>query len=1176
MSEGCPTARLPFVGLLLRAALAFVVLTGWVLAAEQTSESHAVAPMSLAGDKKDKTPSEPSQGKTALKGLEALKLPANAVIVVTEQAADALRALPRFVVLTPEQYQKMMTDLAALKARLEASRPPAPSKCLLKGKVEGDHVILQAQFEFVTERPGITVSLACGQAQASAVSLDGRTPLFRPEADGFAVTVEKAGEHQLTLDLMLLVNRREGGGGFELDLPRAAITALELELPADAREPRVGGKPLAETLLTLKEGRLSGPLGPLDKLSVTWKGATPPKGTAIRTAEGRILVRVDERQMALTTEAELTLKVMGGPVGMWRIVAPPGAEVRAAPADEGRVLPVSKEDLQGATLHTIQLKEASAEPLQVTVRATTPLPRTGLVPVGPVAVLGATRQGGSVLLSHAASGLRLELHPRGDVVRREVTAEERRRDPAAEAAFAYALTPLPEKPLANAGWAAGLSLLEVESEAVRGLLETRVNHLLRLQRGDGEAPWGWRVTTTVEATPVKTGVDHLEIALPPEYHYDEEVGVKPAALVRSVQLDSARRVLQIKLASEPLKLFSLSLEGNYPIEVGDERRATVMLPKPREARDRGGQVTIETPDDVELVAPENGNRGLELFAQDSHRKQGWRSDLLPERVEVVWQPYRPEVQAQAEVDVSLAGREARVRHVLRFGFPGKAPAQVAVRVPDALADRLRVEEPSSLAAPDPHAPGQRLINLRTGSGEKPEVRLEYSFQLPERQAGRAGEPFVVPLVVPEQVTQGETEVRVWSEPGVLPVATGGPWAELNVKEVRGHDRLPALVLRTQRVDLPLSLRLGESGGPTAVTLLVERGLVRVRVVEGGGQSYRASYLLSHLATRGLEVELPAPVPSLGLRVTLDGRTVAWETLDETGQHADGGRVVRLALSPDLVRRPAVLEVSYQLQPGRVGGGGILQTFLQPPVFHGDPGGAPVRWTVTLPTGWVPLGPEVGPGAERTWGRRGWLLAPRLAVTGADLEAWFAGPEGVRPAEDETAEVPTLVYWRNGPEGLHLAHVPQQVWLLVCSLTLLVVGLGLYFLPRKGSAPSRWFLPCVALLALAAAIGGLLWPTLLAAVIYGCEPGAAVLVLFALVQWLLHERYRRRVVFLPSFSRGRPGSSMVRNGSSAQRSRGEPSTIDAPKQPVPAPPTMAQPSPSSGPGSGIGKQGSSAK
>jgi hypothetical protein len=1150
------------------------LLAGWIAAAERPSEPESIVQAAGEGDKKEKAGSDPTSGKAA-KGLESLKLPANAILVVTEQAADALKALPRFIVLTPEQYQKMMADLAALKARLETNRPPAPSKCVLKGKVEGNHVHLEAQFAFVTERPGVTLPLACGQAQASAVSLDGHGALFRPETDGFSVTVDKPGEHLLTLQLMLLVNRRESSGGLELDLPRAAITLLELELPADVREVRVGGKPVTETLLTLKEGRLAGPLGPIDKLELTWKGTAPPSGTAVRTAEGRILVRADERQMRLTTEAELTLKVLGGQVREWKVITPPGAEVRAALGDEERLLPATRVDLKGATLHTLPLKEASAEPLTLTIRATTPLPRAGSVSIGPVAALAATRQGGNVLVIHPTGALHLEPRPHGDVVRREITAEERRREPFAEAAFTYALPPLGDKLTLNPNWAAGLVLLDVESEAVRGLLEARTNHVLRLQRGDGETPWSWRVTSTIEATPVKTGVDHLEVMLPPEFHYDEEVGVRPATLVRSVQLDPAGRILQIKLASEPLKPFALSLEGTFPVEQGDERRLAVALPRPRDVGDRGGQVTIETPEDVELVQPEGGNRGLELTGQESHRKQVWRSDLLAERIEVAWRPYRPQVAARAEVDLTLTGRQAWVRHVLRFAFPGKAPVQLALRVPEALADRLRVEEPNSLAAPDPHFPGQRLVHLRGPAGGEPVVRLEYSFLLPERHPERPGEPFVVPLVVPEQVTRGETEVRVWSEPGVLPFAVGGPWAELNVKEVKGYNRLPALVVRTQRVDLPLSLRLGEPTGPAPVTVLVERGLVRVQVAEGGGQGYRASYLLSHLATRGLEIELPAPVPSLGLHVTLDGRTVAWETLDETGQRADGGRIARLALSPDLVRQSAVLDVSYELQPGRAGGN-VLQSFLQPPLLRGDPGGAPVRWSVTLPPSWVPLGPEVGPGAERSWGWRGWLLAPRLAVTGADLEAWFAGPDRAVPTEEEVPGSPTLVYWRNGSDLLRLIHVPQQVWLLVCSLTLLVVGLGLYFLPRRGSGPSRWFLPSVALLILTAAVVGLMWPTLLAAVVYGCEPGAVVLVLFALVQWLLHERYRRRIVFLPSFRRSRPGSSLVRNGSSSQRPRGEPSTVDAPKPALPAPPTLGQPAPPSATGSGIARQGSSAK
>ena len=59
--------------------------------------------------------------------------------------------------------------------------------------------------------------------------------------------------------------------------------------------------------------------------------------------------------------------------------------------------------------------------------------------------------------------------------------------------------------------------------------------------------------------------------------------------------------------------------------------------------------------------------------------------------------------------------------------------------------------------------------------------------------------------------------------------------------------------------------------------------------------------------------------------------------------------------------------------------------------------------------------------------------------------------------------------------------------------------------------------------------GALWlfrPTALAAVVYGSELGAAVLVVFATVLWLMHERQRRQVVFLPSFRRGRGTSSIV--------------------------------------------------
>jgi hypothetical protein len=88
----------------------------------------------------------------------------------------------------------------------------------------------------------------------------------------------------------------------------------------------------------------------------------------------------------------------------------------------------------------------------------------------------------------------------------------------------------------------------------------------------------------------------------------------------------------------------------------------------------------------------------------------------------------------------------------------------------------------------------------------------------------------------------------------------------------------------------------------------------------------------------------------------------------------------------------------------------------------------------------------------------------------------------------------------------------------------------------------------------AAAGLLFWPSALGAVIYGCEPGLVVVLLVAAVQWALHQRYRRQLVFMPGFSRRKPGSSLTqprepgRTGSHPPTRPREPSTVDAPQAP----------------------------
>jgi hypothetical protein len=1116
-------------------------------------------------------------------------MPDDGVLVIARSLTEAGDKEPDAVLVAPWKWAAIQDELARLRAEVErkkGAQATPPTKCVLKGKVEGRLVSLQAQFEFFTHAPNTTIYLACGLAHAWGVSLDGRTPqllgggrLASGAPEGFSVQVEKTGEHQLTLDLMLPLTARTGGQGLLLDLPRASVTRLELELPAGARDVRAGNRPLPETL-ELKGRQLNGTLGAADKLELSWRSAAASAGPApVLTVKGLVQVRLAGN---LTTDAQLTLESKGGAFpSPCRLIVPLKAEVKVAPADEGRVKIEPFKAKDGARAFTVRLKEASDAPLTLYVHVQSPAPAAGAsAGIGPFTVLEATQQSGTVLVSNAAPDLHLDYQPRGDLRRRPLEAEEQRRDQFLVAAFDYGpksgLGKVAEK---NVGpvWSASTSpWLDIEPEPVRGQIirNMRVKHALTLRAGgtdEGGAPAGphWHLKTVLTGTPRWADVSRLVIHMPAGCELVEGSASPLPEGVRQVVYDRAARRVEVRLSRSgiaPPKELNLSFEAIYPPAEGaapslQEGKATLELPRPVGAVE-GGEVVVRAPHNVQLLVPKEGGPPgaapgwLELVQQGPHELK-WQSERrAPERIDVAWERWRAKVHVWALIDLELTGSTGQVRrHELRLRSPQSPLTQIGLRVPAAVADSLRILQGGRLTgeAGEPAKGGMRIRWAQLNAppaGEEHVLVLAYDFSLGKPAGGSGAQ--VVPLVVPADAlgaaVQGDTKVRVWAEPGTLPVLANSDktWKEQSIEEVKGTDRLPALVLRPeQRVEAPLKLRFGETAA--VYTVLIERALVQATVGEGGAQSYRARYLLSRLAGRHLDIDFPAPVSTLELRIGLDGKRVAWETVDEKGRPNDGGRTARLRLAPELVRHRAVLEVSYQLAPGRTGGG-PLRTALQAPVLRDHPGGAPTRWQVLLPPGWVLLGPQAGgPGTERTWGWRGWLLAPRLALTSTDLGRWFSGPttEGAE-SSSENEVVPSLVSWREDDGPLVVTHVPQQAWLLVCSLAVLVLGLVLSWLtwPSEGRALAvAWLWPALAALALVLVVCALLWPTVMAQVAYGCQPGALVLVVVAGAQWLLHERYRRQVIFLPSFSRTR--SSTQRREAEAARA-GEPSTVDVPR------------------------------
>ena len=417
----------------------------------------------------------------------------------------------------------------------------------------------------------------------------------------------------------------------------------------------------------------------------------------------------------------------------------------------------------------------------------------------------------------------------------------------------------------------------------------------------------------------------------------------------------------------------------------------------------------------------------------------------------------------------------------------------------------------------------------------------------------------------DQAVEGDTRVRVWSDPGRLPLPPeGGDWGVRDVELVPGADRLPVLVLRRLRPDAPLTLHLDDAPG-AAATVLIDRVLYRGfpfgRGLGNKGElsdpSNRRPDAGRGTAGRALRAG-PAPA--------LDGVRVDWQEEGGPVRH-----VARLRLGTDLVRGPSVLDLTYLLKPGQTERVAIRET-LRPPLLAGDPRQAPTRWEVFLPPGEVALAPEDGGASRWTVALYGWLLTPRLAVTGGDLERWFAGPD-VAPrvgawspdhAPTEAA-VPSLVCWQDSGDPLVVASVPQWAWLLACSLPLLLLGVFLFTMARQAHAgrpcAAFWFWLTIVLLIPAAAAVWVFRPTLMYAIAYGCEPGATVLLLALAFQWVLLERYRRQIVFLPSFRRCSHGvfagaGTTAAAGRPANRPpwtpRASPAAVSSPPDPSPYP------------------------
>ena len=1060
------------------------------------------------------------------------------------------------VTLTPQEFQKLLDRVDTLKKELAARKPAPPSACAVRGRVEkrGEQLVaaLKLTYSFRTAQANAAVSLGGRKAFLVSAALDGaKLPVLDTGDDGFAVTVEAAGDHTLVLDVEAPVTARGAKAevGFDLGLPRAPITTLALDPPPgdvkrvnlttrapDPAQPLKAADPrrllgVDVKQLGAKDGAAGLPLGAVDSLEVTWD---PPASVA-QPADQVQSAEIDVSAVLTDGFVESTAKVkFRGPAREWKLVAPSTAEVSvdrvaATSTETGPTQQpvVTKPTDASKPVWKVELPAGStAADWTVTAVVRQPRPKGGAkgapLPVGPFAVLDVLRQTGTVRVT-AGPHTRFVFKHGPDLRRAELPGAPD--DDRSAALFRLATGPTGTNPV-NA------PLITVEAWPVEGAVRVKATYKLKLTEA------GWHVRAEIAVKPIRTEVDAVTIDVPAEWRgLESESDPEVVEGVSQGKADGPWRPVTVRLASFFKQPFTIVLVGTVPVPPGG-RDAVIPLPRFPKSVERDATVTATVPEGLEVHGTVRG--------WDGDLPTAWSAPLaavpaadgkVPKavaavtgkgerglaRVALTWQPYRPDVTADVRADVTVGERQVVVVQVIKLRSADGFPKPVRFRGPP---EALGLKAVPSLDAP---AAGAWTFSPPPEAKEAT-FRVSFALTLPAHADGPLSLP--VGLLWPTDAARVETNVRVWvhAVSGRTVAASATGWRELPPEPAADRDALPALTLAAS-AEHPLVLELRHATPDSAVAVWVERALIEAGMTDDGSVSYRARFRLQRWLAPAVEVVLPDAVgPNPTARV--DGLTAALVPVGE----GDGGRRFRVALPDGTAGRGAVLEVQYTLPGSRHVLG---ETVYQPPRIASAAYAGGARWLITEPADAAPLLFSGRARADLRWRWREVAYAP-TASGRAGLDRWFTagvepGPEAAPASDGEPVAVR-----QSAPDAVRVVRVPWLALVVGCSLAVFVAAVALTRLPTSAAGL------LVAVLFGAFGAGAVLYPQPAAQAVAAGQPGLALGLFAVAVQTALRWRVRHRVAHLPGFTRTRPEPSavVVPSSATAAPSRSRPGSTGA--------------------------------
>ncbi|MCS7021717.1 MAG: hypothetical protein NZU63_07820 [Gemmataceae bacterium] len=1125
------TKRRPAIAWRVGMLLQVLLVTGISLAATQEAENKPVkVPESKGGSAvakdKESFPKEPKGG---------IRLPDGTWLWTGSDDSNDRVSLPW------REYQKLLAELEQWRRQAASRKLVTPSLCVVRVRIEqrGEQAVavIRLSHSFRTSVSQAVVFLGGRKGLLTAATLDGtRLPALESNEEGYTATVETAGEHTLVLDLESPITPRGAKGevGFEIGLPRAAITILQWEAPGQEiqrlnlvtrlTDPNQPGRPAeVRRLHALETRQLSAaaagnglPLGPIESLELTWDPPTrTPLGERVQTVEWDVTIQFAEMQVETTAKA-----VLRGNARQWRLNLPATASVSVergpATAEMTAIVPPTVQRNNNNKHEWTVDFPAGASPsdwvVVVTHRLTRPRPEEaghrGPFAIGPFQVANVFRQTGNVrlvagpyvrfLVRHGPELRRQELPPGSD--------EDR-----SVAVFRLTTGPSGQQPSVQ-------PLLTVEVQPLRGSLIVTPFYHVTLK------PGGWQVETRLKLEPIRREVDTLVVEVPPEWR---GVEAGPPEIVEGIQSEVgpigfwqtiAQRVssdprvpLALRFAAAHKQPVQVTLTATVPVSA-DSRQLLLPLPRFPGATMGPTHLSVSVPEDQEVqgelrewvggraaatgvpIKPVPKNR-----AEESPRIQLQAvSSQAIAALHLTWRPYRPALVVESLADVTLSDQQIVVQQTLRLTTSAEPLPRVLH-----LQGSAAVRTPISTTVLEPDGSGRWRWNVLA---ESRQADLSLEYVVPRPPVGQT--TLAVPLFQIMEASGGQHTVRLWSV-ATCPLdirVTSSVWRDLPLETANDRPVWPARIIRAPWSDTVLPLEVSPRC-ERAITAWIERGLVQAWMGEDTTIRYRVRMRLRRWLNRTLLVQLPAGTDSASVAVLLDGRRLEPADVQKT----EGGELVyQLALPEYQAAASLLLEMRY----GVSGHQGEWTRTLLPPQLPQAAWDGPLLWHLVGPGSSLPLvGGAVQPQWRWIWQPAGLtLVSPREQ----EWERWLFSDIEEQKSNATGSGMPNGV-WTVGGRQNQAAVI--QVWLLprwpvslAVSLLLFIVPVAIWCLPTQ----LRWPTGAAVLLALAILLSLVPFSLLQLLVagqwgIYAAFTAAVVLVLW---RW----RRQQQIRYLPGFRR----------------------------------------------------------